>query len=49
MTQARIETLVQNEAGKSLYPSLGFEEIARQVHYCMDLSLADEDGSGPSM
>lgn len=33
VTYVRIETLEQNEAGQSLYPSLGFEEIARQIHY----------------
>ena len=34
---ARIETLQQNEIGQTLYPELGFEEVARQVHYCMAL------------
>ena len=34
---ARIETLQQNEIGRTLYPELGFEEVARQVHYCMAL------------
>ena len=47
MTHIRIETLDQNAVGKSLYPSLGFEEIARQVHYCMELSLG-VDGAAPS-
>ena len=47
MTHIRIETLDQNTVGKSLYPSLGFEEIARQVHYCMELSLG-VDGAAPS-
>lgn len=37
MTHARIETLAQNEVGQKLYPSLGFREVARQVHYCMEL------------
>ena len=49
MTHARIETLEQNEVGKSLYPSLGFEEVARQVHYCLELSPAEDTGSAPSM
>ena len=34
---ARIETLVQNEVGKQLYPTFGFEEVARQIHYGMRL------------
>jgi ribosomal protein S18 acetylase RimI-like enzyme len=33
----RIETLEQNAIGQSLYPSLGFEEICRQIHYGMRL------------
>ena len=37
MECARIETLAQNEVGSHLYPSLGFEEVARQIHYCMRL------------
>ena len=37
MEIAKIETLAQNEVGSHLYPSLGFEEVARQVHYCMNL------------
>lgn len=48
MTHVRIETLDQNTVGKSLYPSLGFEEVARQVHYCMELSGGVADGSAPS-
>jgi ribosomal protein S18 acetylase RimI-like enzyme len=46
MTHARIETLEQNDVGLSLYPSLGFQEIARQVHYCLELG-PDNDGDGP--
>ena len=34
---ARIETLDQNEVGQKLYPSLGFSEVARQIHYGMPL------------
>jgi len=34
---ARIETLEQNEVGKKLYPSLGFREVARQIHYGITL------------
>ena len=33
MEQAKIETLAGNEVGEHLYPSLGFEEIARQIHF----------------
>ena len=49
MTHARIETLDQNEIGKMLYPSLGFEEVARQVHYCMELPPPEEPAGGPSI
>jgi ribosomal protein S18 acetylase RimI-like enzyme len=34
---ARIETLEQNAIGQKLYPSLGFREVARQIHYGMRL------------
>lgn len=37
LTHARIETLDQNEISKRLFPSCGFVEIARQIHYFMDL------------
>ncbi len=37
LTQAKIETLATNPIGQRLYPSLGFREIARQIHYVMDL------------
>jgi ribosomal protein S18 acetylase RimI-like enzyme len=33
MSFAKIETLVGNETGEYLYPSVGFEEIARQIHF----------------
>jgi ribosomal protein S18 acetylase RimI-like enzyme len=39
---ARIETLANNEVGNHLYPSVGFEEVARQVHFAMRL-----DGTAP--
>ena len=42
LTLARIETLQQNDIGRTLYPDLGFEEVARQVHYCLAL---EPDGS----
>ena len=38
LSHARIETLDQNEIGQHFYPSMGFQEVARQVHYCLDLS-----------
>lgn len=37
LTHARIETLAQNEVGNHLYRSLGFREVARQIHFCADL------------
>lgn len=36
--QAKIETLASNQAGQHLYPSLGFREVERQIHYIMPLS-----------
>lgn len=38
MAVARIETLEQNAIGRQLYPSLGFLEVARQIHFAMPLS-----------
>ena len=37
MTHAKIETVVQIETGNYLYRSVGFREIARQIHYVGDL------------
>jgi ribosomal protein S18 acetylase RimI-like enzyme len=37
MTIAKIETLEQNAVGRHLYPSVGFVEVARQIHYATDL------------
>ena len=34
---AKIETLEQNPIGQKLYPSLGFKEVARQIHFAMRL------------
>jgi ribosomal protein S18 acetylase RimI-like enzyme len=34
---ARIETLEQNPIGQKLYPDLGFQEVARQIHFGMRL------------
>ncbi len=37
MIHLRIETLAHNPIGQYLYPSCGFQEVARQVHYVMPL------------
>lgn len=37
LSHARIETLQQNDVGNHLYRSLGFQEVARQVHFCAKL------------
>ncbi len=37
LTHAKIETLAQNVVGNHLYPSLGFVEVARQVHFVAKL------------
>jgi len=37
MEVAKIETLEQNPIGQGLYPSLGFKEVARQIHFAMRL------------
>jgi len=34
---AVIETMASNAVGQHLYPSCGFDEVARQVHYAMKL------------
>jgi ribosomal protein S18 acetylase RimI-like enzyme len=46
MTVAKIETLDQNEIGRHLYPSLGFKEVARQIHYAMALVEPDSHPPG---
>ena len=33
----RIETLAHNAVGQHFYPSMGFEEVARQIHYVKPL------------
>ncbi len=38
LSHARIETLDQNPIGQALYPQCGFIEVARQIHYCCDLT-----------
>ena len=37
LSQAKIETLECNQAGQHLYPSVGFREAARVIHYAMPL------------
>ena len=37
ISHAKIETLVQNEVANSLYASLGFREVARQIHFVAKL------------
>ena len=37
MECAKIETLEQNEIGSQFYPDMGFQEVARQIHYTMRL------------
>jgi ribosomal protein S18 acetylase RimI-like enzyme len=37
LTHAKIETLAQNAIGNHLYRSLGFVEVARQVHFVAKL------------
>jgi len=38
LSHAKIETLEQNAIGQNLYPSFGFREVSRQVHYVMSLT-----------
>jgi ribosomal protein S18 acetylase RimI-like enzyme len=42
---ARIETLAHNEVGQRLYPSVGFQEVARQIHFAM---LLDQPAPPPA-
>jgi ribosomal protein S18 acetylase RimI-like enzyme len=37
LAYAVIETMAQNEAGQGLYPSCGFVEVARQIHFARKL------------
>ena len=37
MELVKIETLMQNPVGMTFYPKMGFEEVARQIHYAMRL------------
>jgi ribosomal protein S18 acetylase RimI-like enzyme len=47
MTVAKIETLEQNPIGRHLYPSAGFLEVARQIHYAMPLTDRASHEPGP--
>src|SRR5262245_45678408 len=47
MTVAKIETLEQNSIGRHLYPSVGFIEVARQIHYAMPLTDQTPHEPGP--
>lgn len=40
MQYAKIETLATNDAGQSLYPKAGFQELMRQIHYIMRMEDA---------
>jgi len=40
LSHARIETLVQNQVGQSLYRAMGFREVARQIHLVAPLDQA---------
>ncbi len=42
LSHARIETLVQNEVGKHLYQSMGFRDVARQVHFALNLNATEQ-------
>lgn len=37
MAVVMIETMENNAIGQRLYPSFGFEEVGRQIHYAMKL------------
>ena len=45
LTHAKIETLEQNAVGQHLYQSLGFREVARQIHFVADLQNGVETAS----
>lgn len=43
LSHAKIETLVQNDVGKHLYESLGFREVARQIHFLAPLDTGVDE------
>jgi ribosomal protein S18 acetylase RimI-like enzyme len=46
MQYARIETLAHNTVGQHFYPQMGFEEIARQIHYIQPLETITSQNIG---
>ena len=42
LTHAKIETLEQNAVGNHLYRDVGFQEVARQVHFVASLGHKDD-------
>lgn len=48
LAHAKIETLVQNEVGRGLYTSLGFREVARQIHFVAQISGGSHADVTPS-
>lgn len=46
MSHVRIETLEQNKACAHLYPSMGFEETARQIHFVMEIPAEQAANAG---
>lgn len=48
LSHAKIETLTQNDVGYGLYTSLGFREVARQIHLAMDLNAPAPAEPSPS-
>jgi ribosomal protein S18 acetylase RimI-like enzyme len=44
LTHAKIETLANNDVGNHLYRSLGFREVARQIHFVAKLDRPIPDG-----
>ncbi|QDU05734.1 putative acetyltransferase [Gimesia chilikensis] len=45
LSLAKIETLEQNAVGNHLYTSLGFQEVARQIHFVAPLNPSDSQSS----
>ncbi len=46
MVAVKIETLEQNPVGMYIYSKMGFQEVARQIHYLKLLDGSVEDRSG---
>lgn len=45
LSLAKIETLEQNAVGNHLYTSLGFQEVARQIHFVAPLKSSNSQSS----